>query len=423
MLSALAPCSYLSVPLASHGTTLGALLLCYAESGRHYRPEDLTFLLGIAAEAALRIDNSRMQHTEHRIADVLQHSLLPRALPVLPALSMAVRYLPAAEGTRAGGDWYDLIELDSRAVAVVVGDVVGHGPTAAAVMGQLRSALAAYLTEGHGPADALARLSRFARRVEGARGSTATCLVLDTATGRLRWAHAGHPPPLVTGSGRATYLADATGTLLGVTDPPPYTEGRTTLAAGSSILLYTDGLVERRGEVIDEGLDRLLAAADGFTGSPDALLDHVNDRLVAGTAPSDDIAMIVVRLLPPPFERRMPATPDRLRPLRTALRAWSDAHPLPEDLRDDLLLTVSEAVSNSAEHAYPAGRPGEVECAVTRDAGGAVAVQVRDSGRWRPAPADNHPRGRGITLIRGLASDVVIDPGADGTTVGFRLGP
>ncbi len=423
LVAALAPCSYLSVPLGGPGATLGALLLCYAESGRHYRPEDLTFLQGIAAEAALRIDNSRLQHTEHRIADVLQRSLLPRAMPVLPALSMAVRYLPAAEGTRAGGDWYDLIELDARDVAIVVGDVVGHGPSAAAVMGQLRSALAAYLGEGHGPAEALALLSRFARRVEGARGSTATCLVLDTVTGWLRWAHAGHPPPLLIGAGRASYLADATGTLLGVTDPPPYTEGRTTLAAGSSILLYTDGLVERRGEVIDEGLDRLLAAADGFRGGPDALLDHLHDGVLAGTEPSDDIAMIVVRLLPPPFRHRMPAAPDRLRPLRAALRAWSDAHPLPEDVRDDLLLAVSEAVANSVEHAYPEGDPGEVECAVTRDAGGALAVQVRDFGRWRPEPADNRPRGRGIVLIRGLATDVVIDPGADGTAVRFRLGP
>jgi integral membrane sensor domain MASE1 len=297
LLAVLAPCSYLSVPLATHGAILGALLLCHAESGRHHRPEDLTFLRGIATEAALRIDNSRLQHTEHRIADVLQHSLLPRALPVLPTLSMAVRYLPAAVGTRAGGDWYDLLELDDRTVAIVVGDVVGHGPTAAAVMGQLRSALAAYLTEGHGPAEALTRLSRFARRVEGARGSTATCMVLDPATGRLRWAHAGHPPPLAIGPDRAAYLDDATGTLLGVIDPPPYTEGRATLAAGSSILLYTDGLVERRGEVVDEGLDRLLTAAGRFRGGPESLLDHVHATLVAGTEPSDDIAMIVVRLL------------------------------------------------------------------------------------------------------------------------------
>jgi GAF domain-containing protein/integral membrane sensor domain MASE1/anti-sigma regulatory factor (Ser/Thr protein kinase) len=423
LLGVLGPCSYLCVPLATHGSVLGALLLCHAESGRHYAPEDLTFLQGVATEAALRMDNSRLQHTEHRIAEVLQRSLLPPTPPVLPALAMAVRYLPAAVGTRAGGDWYDLIELDDRDVAIVVGDVVGHGPSAAAVMGQLRSALAAYLGEGHGPAEALTRLSRFARRVEGARGSTATCLVLDTVTGWLRWAHAGHPPPLVIGPGGAAYLGDATGTLLGVTDPPPYTEGRTTLGAGSSILLYTDGLVERRGEVIDEGLDRLLVAASRFTGGPEGLLDHVHATLVAATEPSDDIAMIVARLLPPPLQRRMPATPEQLRPLRVALRAWSDAHPLPDDMRDDLLLAVNEAVSNSAEHAYPPAAPGDVEYTVTRDDGGGVQVRVRDFGRWRAEPEDNHPRGRGIALIRGVATDVVLEGEDSGTTVRFRLGP
>ncbi|MGH3566981.1 MAG: PP2C family protein-serine/threonine phosphatase [Pseudonocardia sp.] len=126
-----------------------------------------------------------------------------------------------------------MLALDDKRVAIVVGDVVGQGPAAAAVMGQLRSALAAYLLESHSPAHALAWLTRFARRVDGALASTAVCLVLNSHTGELRWACAGHPPPLLLDRDGVRYLEDARGIVLGITKGPPFVEGHATLAPGA----------------------------------------------------------------------------------------------------------------------------------------------------------------------------------------------
>lgn len=427
LLTGLAPCSCAAVPLSTAGTVVGAVLLAYSSSGRHYQPGDVQFLQNIAAEAALAVENARLHRTEHRVAETLQRSLLPSALPSLPRLGLAARYLPATEGTRAGGDWYDVLDLDDHTVAIVVGDVVGHGPAAAAVMGQLRSALTAYLLQGHGPATALRWLTRFARRVQGAPASTAIAVVIDTDTRELRWARAGHPPPLVVdpsggGPGRphATYLDDAHGAVLGIKDPPPFTEGRTVLATGASVLLYTDGLVERRGETIDDGLDRLAAAVVGATATPAALIDTVLAGTLGATGPNDDVALIVARLRPAPLELRQPALPTQLARIRRAVAAWAAAASLSEELTDDLQLVLGEAAANAAEHAYPDGAPGEVRISV-RELDDHVRVDVGDDGRWRPRPADPGHRGRGIAMIHALAQDVTVETAGPGTRVTFSL--
>ena len=220
--------------------------------------------------------------------DVLQRSLLPAALPALPRLAVAARYLPSAVGVAAGGDWYDLLPIDEDRVAVVVGDVVGHGATAAAVMGQLRSALAAYLLDGHSPAAALERLDRFAAPGPGLAGSTCVCLVVDCATGSLCWASAGHPPVLLLEPEGPRYLDEGGGTVLGVDGRPPYRQAEAVIAPGSSVLLYTDGLVERRGEVLDEGQERLARAAAGVRDlAPDELVSTVVDAALADGALGD----------------------------------------------------------------------------------------------------------------------------------------
>jgi len=148
----------------------------------------------------------------------------------------------AEQGGQAAGER----ERPGR-VAIVVGDVVGHGPRAAGAMGQLRSALAAYLIDGHGPAEALERLDRFARRVDGATAGTVPCGVLDRDTGALRWARAGHVPALLADESEARFLGSGSGTVLRVRGRPPFVEESTVLAPGAIVLLYTDGLVERRG--------------------------------------------------------------------------------------------------------------------------------------------------------------------------------
>ena len=164
-----------------------------------FTPDGLWQAIGrdVTARRQAEVERDRLFRVEHEVAETLQRSLLPRAAPALARLSTATRYLPASTEAQAGGDWYDLMAIGETTVALAVGDVVGHGPRAAAVMGQLRSALSAYLLEGHPPAEALERLDRFAAGVDGALGSTCACLTLDWETGLLTWALAGHLPLLL----------------------------------------------------------------------------------------------------------------------------------------------------------------------------------------------------------------------------------
>ncbi|MGM1063978.1 SpoIIE family protein phosphatase [Saccharothrix sp. Mg75] len=358
---------------------------------------------------------------EHEIAEALQRSLLPRELPALDRLATAARYLPASTYAQIGGDWYDVLELDGTSVALCVGDVVGKGPAAAAVMGQLRTALAGYLLDGHSPAAALERLDVFARRVNGATGSTCACLTFDHATGVLRWALAGHPPPLVADAGSARYLTGGGGPVLGVPGRPPYPEQDCELPEGATVVLYTDGLVERRDVPFDEGLDRLLAVVrDSAAAPPAELADIVADTLLADGR-HDDVALVVTRHLPRPLRSTLPALPPSLTVMRREVTAWAAAAGLSADALDDLQLALGEAAANVVDHAYADGT-GDLEYELATTATG-VHVTVRDHGRWRPPPADPGHRGRGVRIIRTLTEQVVFDRREDGTTVDFHLTP
>lgn len=374
------------------------------------------------AIAALR--ESERRHRE--IADVLQRSLLPAALPRLDRLAAATRYTPSSAHARAGGDWYDMLSAGGTRVALVVGDVVGHGPAAAAVMGQLRSALAAVLLDGTPPAAALERLDAFSAHVSDAAGSTCACLTLDWATGELRWALAGHPPVLLVDDDGARLLEDAsaTGPVLGVRGRAPYGEAVTTIRPGTSVVLYTDGLVERRGENLDTGLDRLAGVAAGLGDrGPDQLVRELTDALLGQHGPADDVALLVVRAVPEPLVSELPAQPTSLRSLRRAVTEWAGrAGMLPTDL-EDLQLVLGEAAANAVEHAYPPATDATFTCAVARDAGGGVRVEIRDHGSWRPPPADNGTRGHGLGVMRRLTEDFTVDHGPGGTAVAFRLPP
>ncbi|WET82435.1 SpoIIE family protein phosphatase [Amycolatopsis sp. QT-25] len=362
-----------------------------------------------------------MLQRERDIAETLQRSLLPRELPALPRIAAAARYLPVAAHAQTGGDWYELIALRGSVVALSVGDVVGKGPQAAAVMGQLRSALAAGLLDGHGPAAALHRLDEFAARIEGASGTTCACLTLDWETGELRWALAGHPPPVVVDGSTATLLPGG-GSVLGGPRRSHYREETATLKPGASVLLYTDGLIERRDEHIDDGLRRLCkAVADNQSLPPEPLVATIIDSLLH-TGQDDDVALLGLRLTPPPLRRSRPAEPGILRELRAEVVRWSQLAGIPAELYQDLNLALVEAVANSIEHAYPQ-TAGEVAYSVTRTAAGKIEVDVRDRGTWRPEPADNGHRGRGIQLIKALAEEATIEQDEHGTTVRFQIAP
>src|SRR4051794_8403747 len=340
-----------ALPLALGGAAIGAIGIGFGAARRLTATERAT-LVALAEQCAQALDRARLYRAEQRIAETLQRSLLPQGLPQLARLALAARYLPGAAGTQAGGDWYDVVALDDSRVAIAVGDVVGQGPAAAAVMGQLRSVLSTALLAGSSPAGALELLDRFAARLPAATASTAACLVLDWDRGTITWARAGHPPPLLFCEGQVDFLDGAgSGTVLGVPGRRPFSEGTAPVQPGAVLVLYTDGLVERRNAPIDEGLDRLAAAIRRHGNQPpEDLATLLLPDLLADTEQPDDVALIAVRLMPPPLEGRLPADPARLAGVRRAVVAWGGTAALPDDTVEDLQLALGEALANAIEH-------------------------------------------------------------------------
>ena len=184
-------------------------------------------------------------------------------------------------------------------------------------------------------------------------------------------------------------------------------------------MLYTDGLVERRGEILDDGLDRL-AAACREDRAPDRLIPVLLREALGGDQPGDDVAVIAARLLPGPLHERLPAQPASLAVLRRTVARWASAAALPEEQSYDLQLGLGEAAANAVEHAYRGAGPGEVSCRLDRAESGDVHVEVRDEGSWRP-PADPGYRGRGLRVIAGVGTDVALDHDGPGTRVRFTV--
>lgn len=245
-----------------------------------------------ARAAATALKNMRTYNIERRIALTLQRSLLPDAVPRIPELDVAVRYEASADHTEVGGDFYEIFSLGDDKVALAIGDVVGHSLEAATVMAQLRTGIRSYLLEGHGPAATLERLNRLLCRFHPDATATACCAVYDRRTGRCEVANAGHPPPLVVNEHGVRFLPIG-GPLLGV-DAAGVPAHAFTLAAGDLLLLFTDGLVERRNETIDAGLERLARVAARMTSN----LDELCDRLLREAGPAsmdDDIALVAIR--------------------------------------------------------------------------------------------------------------------------------
>jgi serine phosphatase RsbU (regulator of sigma subunit) len=235
---------------------------------------------------------------ERGIARTLQDNLLPDEPPEIPGVTTCWRYVAGGDGVDVGGDWYEVLPLPAGRVGVAIGDVVGRGVGAAATMGHLRIALRAYALEDESPAHVARRTARFLRTLDRDQMSTCLYAVFDPATGELSSANAGHPPPLVVSSdGRAGFLAGKPGLPFGVADEAEYTEARGRLEPGAMLLLYTDGLVEKRGESIDAGLERLRAAAEGAPADADALCDRVLQALGA-EGRGDDVAVLAVRYVP-----------------------------------------------------------------------------------------------------------------------------
>jgi serine phosphatase RsbU (regulator of sigma subunit)/anti-sigma regulatory factor (Ser/Thr protein kinase) len=412
--------SVLIVPLIARARTLGTLSLVYAESGRRYDEEDLRFAEDLARRAAVAVDNARLYTQEHNAVVTLQQSLLPRQLPDIPGMQFAARYLPATSEVDVGGDWYDAISLGDGNVGLVIGDVAGHGLEAAAVMGQFRNALRAYALDGRGPAAAVERLNRLTRTFEQHDMATLVYGEFDAGTGNMSFVRAGHPPPLVrTPDGRVSAV-DGQGSLpVGVSPSAHFEASALELKADTTLLLYTDGLVERRGETLAAGMARLERVLADAPESLEALCDHVIELAAPDPERADDIAVLALRPVevdPASFHTRLRAEPSELSRLRRMLMRWLRATQATAQEIYDITIACGEASANAIEHAYGA-RPAsfEVEGIVE---GNSVVVRVRDHGSWR-APRGEH-RGRGLKLIDALMEDVRIDRGQDGTEVMMR---
>ena len=364
----------------------------------------------------LRMFGTVRDVTERKRADVLRQSFVPERLPDIPGLKVAARFVPGGAGVDIGGDWYDVVETEHGKIGIAIGDVAGRGIPAASLMAQLRNALRAYAFEAHAPATALEHLNRLAWIRDGIVMATLIYLVLDPDTGRVQLSSAGHLPPLhLRSDGTTEYLDGGRSVPLGVSGSIKHTEAEYVLDPGSTLLLYTDGLVEKRTAAIDAGLDQLAAAV---SGAHEEDLERLCDRLLAMVGGAeDDVALLAIRPTPIAtgrLELTMPAEPTELGSLRRALRRWLEQCDAGEEESYDIIVACNEACANAIEHAYgPGDASVRIDAAL---AGDEVAITVRDCGRWREARADGD--GRGLHLIETLMDsvDIVSSPQA-GTEV------
>jgi anti-sigma regulatory factor (Ser/Thr protein kinase)/putative methionine-R-sulfoxide reductase with GAF domain len=410
--------SLLGVPLIVEARAVGVLHVGTL-TPRTFTNEDAALLQLAAAQAAPAIERARLFDAldrEHRNAVALQRSLLPEGLPDIAGIDVAARYLPARD--EVGGDWYDVIELPHGLVGFAIGDVAGHGIRAAALMGQLRTGLRAYALEGHGPGETLKRLDRLLQTIRGGGMATAAYGVIEPDTGTLRLATAGHPPAVrISASGEARLMESTSAPPLGTLPYPTYREVETILGPGETILMYTDGLVERRGEALTIGLERLRQAASGPPGA-EVLCQRVVQTLVPALAGADDVAVVALRneTVQPKMRLRLPAHPQVLAGVRQALRRWLRAQGAHADDIAAITLACGEACANAIEHAYAPGRATfELEASYVS---GMVTLAVRDRGRWR-RPRGVH-RGRGLMMMEATVDELDVHATATGTEVLMR---
>ncbi|HWC38647.1 MAG TPA: GAF domain-containing SpoIIE family protein phosphatase [Acidimicrobiales bacterium] len=290
--------SALAVPLPGRDRLLGTLTMAWVDSERQFDQADLPMAAELGRRAGLALENARLYEEKRNAAEILQHALLPGQLPDVPGLATAVRYVPATSGAEVGGDWYELMTLADGRVGIAVGDAMGHGFEAAAIMGTVRNALRSQAWSGADPVEVVRRLDDFVSGVESAHLATVLYACYEPSSRLLRWVNAGHPPPLLIGPGPSVELLEGghrtmIGVGLGGDDVDELT-----IPPGATLLLYTDGLIEQRGSSLEEGLDRLAkTAATHADEEPALLLDKILQPVLAQPGIEDDIAVLAARVL------------------------------------------------------------------------------------------------------------------------------
>lgn len=373
----------------------------------------------------------------------MQQALLPAALPVLPQVRIAARYLMAGQDEGAGGDWFDAVPLPGGSVALAVGDVVGYGVAAAAAMGQLRAALNELLTAEPELTTVLVRADAFAARIPALDAATLTLAILRPGDGTVHYATCGHPPPLIVSPTAAPRFLPGTGAgPLGTVAGPAPVLASAQLQPDELVLLYTDGLIARPGRTPLEGMAELAkVAADAAAGQtlPADLAPTIADRvsqltvqLLARSGYADDVTTLAAERLAAALPELHLDLPGEVGTVRAARRAFSDwlsrLDPLLLD-QDALLLATTEIVTNAVEHAYPPGQPGPVEFHARLGADGQLECRVADHGTWQVPDPDLPWRGQGLMVAAHLVDQLQVQHppqsvfaarGARGTVVTLR---
>jgi anti-sigma regulatory factor (Ser/Thr protein kinase) len=406
------------VPVIGGAEVLGALSLWNEPGRRPLEDSVVPVATELGRRAGIAVENARLYERQRSVALTLQQALLPERLPEIPGLESAARYLAGGPGVEVGGDWYDLIPLSRGRLLLVMGDIVGRGEKAAALMGQLRSYLRGHTLVETEPSALLTHLNRLLHEANQSDMATLVCGLLDPAASLLTIANAGHPPvALRDPDGAVTWLTGATGPPLGALARATYGQEQVELQPGSTLLLYTDGVVEDRETSIDVGLGRLEAALAEAPQDADALCEHVLTALLSEHRSSDDAALLAVKLLPleDKLSLELPCDVASLEPMRATLGRWLDHAGATPTEAYEILVATCEAAANAIVHASgPLHSPIYLEATLD----GQLHVTVSDSGTWRRPVAGTG--GRGLSIMESFMDDVHIDSGEGGTRVHMR---
>ena len=381
----------------------------------------------LAAEERIEELSERFRNVRDS-ATVMQQALLAPTVPVVPGADIAAEYLVAAEDTAAGGDWFDAIALEDRLV-LVVGDVVGHGVEAATVMSQLRTALRMQVLAGRSVVEALEAVDRFHEHVPGSRSATLCVGSLEFATGEFQYCTAGHPPPLlVTAGAGSRYLEPSRAGPLGSGARfPVRTE---VLNVGDTILLYTDGLIERPGRPLGASTAEFADLAANIAGGTggfvigaaarpiDRICSETLELLLRSTGYNDDVTLLVAqrRTPTPPLRMTVDATIHAARAVRARLREWLSELGAEADDISDVVHAVSEFVENAVEHGYASEVSGGVVVEASLAGDGNLHAAVIDRGHWKDYREGERGRGRGLAMAEALVTHAHVAHGVGGTT-------
>jgi PAS domain S-box-containing protein len=410
-----------TLPLrSSDGTVIGGMALAYT-TPQSFEAAQRLRLQTVVDIAAQSLDRARLYERERDVARTLQLALLPSALPVFDNVSIETRYVPGGTNVAVGGDWYDVVRFADGRIGLLIGDAAGRGVEAATFMGKARNAAAALAIDHSSPATLLARVNQYLSTVPSRRSmATCCCVVLDPESGTLCYATAGHPAPLLSNRAGVRFLEGARGLPLGVVPDAKYLEAEITLDEPSILLLYTDGLIERRDESIDVGLTRLRDTVAALGADDPDLCQHLADALLPDGA-DDDVALLVATVTPTSAKQlrlHLPADAVHLSGMRGRVTEWLDRMGLDRRLISEMVLALNEAVTNSALHAYAnTDAPGDVDVALALEPRELIATVI-DAGRWRQPP-DAHD-GFGLALMHELMTEVTVERSEGGTLVRMR---